>query len=388
MRILRVIATMKPESGGPCQGIRNSIPVLMELGIVNEVVCFDDADIDYSQDPFHIHAIGKAKGPYAYQPLLSSWLAENLGRFDVVIIHGLWLYNSYGTYRAWRKFQNKQLNSPKLYVMPHGMLDPYFQKAEGRRLKALRNLVFWKLIESKVINGVDGVLFTCEQELLLARQTFNPYCPQQELDVGYGVPAPPLYDDSTMKNGLEEQSLCIMPDNYILFLSRIHEKKGVDLLIKAYLKLHNKNVPDLVIAGPGLDTAFGIKMQRLASKSNHIHFTGMLTGDAKWGAFYGAEAFILPSHQENFGIAVAESLACSIPVIITKRVNIFKEIAKHNAGLVAENNEDSVFDQLKKWFLMSSSEKEVMKSNAFNCFQKEFTVQSHANRMISKISII
>jgi len=52
---------------------------------------------------------------------------------------------------------------------------------------------------------------------------------------------------------------------------------------------------------------------------------------------------------------------------------------------VAENNEDSVFDQLKKWFLMSSSEKEVMKSNAFNCFQKEFTVQSHANRMISKI---
>lgn len=243
MRILRVIATMKPESGGPCQGIRNSIPVLTEFGIVNEVVCFDDPDSDYSHDPFVIHAIGKAKGPYAYQPFLSSWLAENFTRFDVVIIHGLWLYNSYGTYRAWRKFQNNQLNGPKLYIMPHGMLDPYFQKAEGRRLKALRNLVFWKLIESNVVNGVDGVLFTCEQELLLARQTFNPYCPKKELDVGYGVPAPPLYDASLMKNGLKEQSLCDMPDNYILFLSRIHEKKGVDLLIKAYLKLHNKNVP-------------------------------------------------------------------------------------------------------------------------------------------------
>lgn len=386
MRILRVIQTMKPEYGGPCQGIRNSIPVLMELGVVNEVVCLDDPNSDYSRDPFVIHTIGKAKGPYAYHPRLSSWLAKNFARFDVVIIHGLWVYSSYGTYRAWRKFQNKQLNSPKLYVMPHGMLDPYFQKVEGRRLKAIRNLVFWKLIESKVVNGVDGVLFTCEQELLLAKETFTPYCPQQELDVGYGVPTPPRYDEGSMKMELDKQSLCDIPDNYLLFLSRIHEKKGIDLLIKAYLKLDIKNLPDLVIAGPGLDTAFGLKMQRLASKSNHIHFAGMLTGDAKWGAFYGAEAFILPSHQENFGIAVAESLACSIPVIITKRVNIFKEIAKHNAGLVAENNEDSVFDQLKKWFLMSSSEKQVMKSNAFNCFQKEFTVQSHANRMLSKIS--
>ena len=218
MRILRVITTMKPESGGPCQGIRNSVPALEVLGVWNEVVCFDDPKTKFS-DPFVIHAIGNAKGPYAYQPNLENWLLQNMERFDIIIIHGLWLYNSYGTYRAWRKFQNKHLNSPKLYVMPHGMLDPYFQKAEGRRLKALRNILFWKLIESKVVNGVDGVLFTCEQELLLAKETFTPYCPQKELDVGYGVPAPPIYDETSMKMELGKQSLCDIPDNYLLFLS-------------------------------------------------------------------------------------------------------------------------------------------------------------------------
>ena len=188
---------------------------------------------------------------------------------------------------------------PKLYLMPHGMLDPYFQRAKSRRLKAIRNWIFWKLIEGKVINGADGVLFTCKDELLLARETFDPYHPKAEINVGYGIQLPPLFEQDFRKSFLEK---CPELENkpYWLFLSRIHPKKGTDLLLKSYLKLKMKyiDIPALVIAGPGLDTPYGKELQHLA-KDSLIYFPGMLEGSTKWGAFYGCEAFILPSHQEN-----------------------------------------------------------------------------------------
>ena len=91
-----------------------------------------------------------------------------------------------------------------------------------------------------------------------------------------------------------------------------------------------------MIAGPGLDTAFGREMRQLAESlcpqpstltpQPAVFFPDMLTGDAKWGALYGCEAFVLPSHQENFGIAVVEALACGKPVLISNQVNIWREI--------------------------------------------------------------
>src|SRR5690554_4640847 len=173
MRILRVIASMDPSSGGPCQGIRNAIPALAELGVCNEVVCMDDPQAEFlDKDDFEIHALGPAKNAWAYSPKLIPWLKDNLNRFDVVIVHGLWLYPGYAVLKVYQSIQGK---APKLFVMPHGMLDPYFQKASSRKLKALRNWFYWKLIEKNLIQRADGVLFTCEQEMLLARETFRPY---------------------------------------------------------------------------------------------------------------------------------------------------------------------------------------------------------------------
>src|SRR5690606_8370043 len=108
--------------------------------------------------------------------------------------------------------------------------------------KALRNEIYWWLIEKKTVNQADGLLFTCQQELLLARETFKGYKPKQELNVGYGIQAPPAYTEKSTPPALTDKS-------YWLFLSRIHPKKGVDLLIHAYKKLclQYSSVPDLVI---------------------------------------------------------------------------------------------------------------------------------------------
>lgn len=375
MKILRLIASMNPKTGGPCQGIRNNIPAQEGLGVQSEIVCFDAPNAAFLlKETLKIHAIGPAKGPYAYCRNLENWLLENLLRFDVVIIHGLWLYNSYGTFRIWERFKKQNNKVPKLYVMPHGMLDPYFQKAKSRRLKAVRNWMFWKLIENKVIHGADGLLFTCEQEMLLARESFRPYFPKAEINIGYGVQLPPEPDANC---ALEFLMKChrVAGRPYLLFLSRIHPKKGVDDLIKAYKKIRKKiqNVPDLIIAGPGMDTKFGNTMRKLAGDDS-IHFPGMLVGPAKWGAFYGCDAFILPSHQENFGIAVVEALACKKAVLITNKVNIYREIKNAGGGLVVNDSLTGINNLLEKWIEMPEREKNKMGKKAGELYRSRFGI--------------
>jgi glycosyltransferase involved in cell wall biosynthesis len=396
MKILRVISNMDPAHGGPCQGIRNSIPELMKLGAINEVVSLDDPNASYlGKDNFSIHALGPAKGPWAYGEKLYPWLIENIVNYDVVIIHGLWLYHGFAVLKAIKKLRKQQTAKvPKFFVMPHGMLDPYFQKAEGRRLKAIRNWFFWKLIESNLVNKADGILFTCEQELQLARLPFRPYSPKSELNVGYGVPSPPPFEEE-MKRAFEEKALAVKGEPYILFLSRIHPKKGIDLLIDAFQKILFGNetkvesIPKLIIAGPGAETEFGKTLQEKVKActllSKKVIFTGMLVGDSKWGAFYGCKAFILPSHQENFGIAVAEALAAGKPVLISKQVNIWREIYAGGAGLVEEDSINGTISLLERFFSLSETEVAKMGDAATKVFEAHFAIAPAAHNMLKLI---
>jgi glycosyltransferase involved in cell wall biosynthesis len=379
---------MDPSYGGPCQGIRNIVPSLENLGIHNEVVSLDDPSASFlGTDAFPIHALGPPKGPWKYSSKLAPWITENLNRFDVVIIHGLWLYYSFATSRAVLN-SDKSEKRPKLFVMPHGMLDPYFQKAPDRKLKALRNWLYWKLIEGKVINTADAVFFTCEAELILAREPFSPYHPKSEVNVGYGIQSPPDYTQ-TMREAFLKKCPEVKDQPYILFLSRIHEKKGVDLLIKAYTKIAVEGTPKLVIAGPGLDSPYGTELQHLVSQSDakdSIFFPGMLSGDSKWGAFYGSEAFILPSHQENFGIAVVEALACGKPVLISNQVNIWREIEVAGGGIVADNTLLGTTQLLGRWERLSRDAKLSMGNQARSAFEKNFAIGPAARRIMEAIS--
>lgn len=387
MNILRVIPSMDPKQGGPCQGIRNSIPAQEKLGVYNEVLSFDDPSSEFlDKDHFKINAIGPAKGPYSYCSGLNTWLNKNLLRFDAVIIHGLWQYHSYGTYKAWKYFRKDNKKTPPVYVMPHGMLDPYFQKAKSRRLKAIRNWVFWKVVEGHVLNEVSGVLFTCKEELLLARETFRPYHPNAELNVGYGIQPPPAYKKEHRNSFLD---LCpeIEGKPYWLYLSRIHPKKGVDMLIRAYLKLLKKqpDIPALVIAGPGLETVYGNFLTKIGQHKK-IHFLGMLQGNAKWGAFYGCRAFILPSHQENFGIAVVEAMACKKPVLISDKVNIWREIRDGNGGLICEDTVEGTFKMLKEYDSLSELDQLELGENSHKIYQYNYEIEQAAAKMIESIN--
>lgn len=378
---------MHPNNGGPCQGIRNAIPYFQKEGITTEVVCMDDQNGNYPvTDDFTIYKVGIGKTSYQYQPELLKWLKNNILNYDFVIVHGLWQYHNYAVQKIIKLLKKQNQKVPKVIIMPHGMLDPYFQKATDRKWKALRNELVWLLIEKKCINQADAVFYTCEEEMRLAATTFKSYHPKNTFNVGYGIQKPPENEES-----LKEDFYKIYPEiknkKYLLFLSRIHEKKGVDLLINAYNELFYKikDLPDLVIAGP-TSSEYAQQMIKLASDNQKIHFSGMLTGNAKWGAFYNCAAYLLPSHQENFGIAIVEAMACKKPVLITKHVNIWKEIHEGGGGWgvdLEENNE--LKNTLLELIDHSDDNLEIKGLKAFKTYQNKFDIETCANKFIQTL---
>jgi glycosyltransferase involved in cell wall biosynthesis len=392
MKLLHVVASLDPRQGGVCQAVRTMIAGLAAQGVTNEVATLDAPDADWQAgvtDPFPAHALGPGRSAWGYSAQLIPWLTDNLGRFDKVILHGLWQYPGYALRRAGQRLHaQRPAAAPAVFVMPHGMLDPYFQKAEGRRIKALRNQLYWQLIEKAVVNDAAGLLFTCETERQLAHEPFPAYRPRQERIVSLGVAQPPVYTPA-MRQAFLEKCPAVADKPYLLFLSRIHEKKGVDLLLQAYSQLAAASpatVPALVVAGPGLDTPYGQQMQQAAAGVPTVFFPGMLSGDAKWGAFYGCDAFVLPSHQENFGIAVAEALACGKPVLISDQVNICQEIAAGQGGLVAPDTLAGTQQLLNTWVNLAPADQQGLGQHARQVYLDSFAVASATTKLLAALS--
>lgn len=396
VRLLHVTATLDPAKGGVSEAVKSFISIAEQYPIVNEVVTLDGPGSNFLQSEHtSVNSLGPSYGFLRHSRILLPWLIKNINRFDAVIVNGLWSYHSYAVWRAIEKLKKDKQKAPLMFVMPHGMLDPYFQRAKERWLKAIRNEFYWQLIERRVVNSADGLLFTCETELILARKTFRFYRPKKEYNVGYGIKKPPVFNID-MKTAFNQACPGLNGEPYILFLGRIDIKKGIDLLVKAYITLYkakkilNESLPKLVIAGPGLETDFFKKIMeeivQFPEISEQIILPGMLTGDAKWGAFYGCEAFILPSHQENFGIAVVEALACAKPVLITNQVNIWSEINRAEAGIIADDDLEGVEKLLKTWLTLSENKKNQMGVEALGAYQKYFTLSENAREMINVIS--
>ena len=173
---------------------------------------------------------------------------------------------------------------------------------------------------------------------------------------------------------------------YLLFLGRLHPKKGCDLLLRAFAAQAEK-LPDhhLVLAGPDPDR-LGPALRALAAVlgiADRVHWPGMLHGAAKWGAVHGCDAFVLPSHGENFGVAVAEALSCGRPVILTRKVNIAAEVAAAGAGLLCPDTEAGVADAIARFAALAPGEKAAMGTRARACFLDRFLATRVADRTLA-----
>jgi glycosyltransferase involved in cell wall biosynthesis len=120
--------------------------------------------------------------------------------------------------------------------------------------------------------------------------------------------------------------------------------------------------------------------------ADRITWTGMIAGEVKYGAYDAAEVFVLPSHQENFGIVVAEALACGTPVLISNKVNIWREVKQDGAGLVANDDLEGTQSLLHSWLTLSTSDKELMKERARSCFLNRFEIRKSTNSIIAAVT--
>ena len=377
MKILRLIRSLNPAGGGTVEGVLRLTPHLQALGISSTLASLDPPSAPWLKSSLaHTIALGTSGlGKYGYVHGLPEKILVLAQEHDAVIIEGIWQYHAFATWRALRGTRIPY------FVYTHGMLDPWFKRTYP--LKHLKKWTYWPWADYRVLRDASAVLFTTEQERVLARQSFWLYRAKERV-VGYGTSAPP--GDAEQQRELFLSRFPQLRDKQILlFLSRIHPKKGVDLLIEAFAAVASSDASlHLVIAGPD-QVGWQVQLQQRAAElgiSDRITWPGMLSGDLKWGAFRAAELFCLPSHQENFGIVVAESLACGLPVAIAEPVNISAEVEAAGAGIVHSDTLAGTTKALRRWLALGDSEKDQMKQRTTQLFRERFDFVSVARNLI------
>ncbi|MCA1379280.1 glycosyltransferase [Bradyrhizobium sp. BRP23] len=380
MRILHIIASADPKTGGVIEGVLQTSRIMSRFGAESEIVCFDTPGSDWLNNAdVTIHALGRLTSFYEYAPAAIPWFRKHLSSYDVVIVNGLWNYSALAASVALRA------RHVPYFVFPHGMMDPWFRKRYP--LKHRVKQLSWFFSEGPLLANANAVLFTTDEERRLARGEF--LCQKyRELVVGYGTTRP-SHIESLDGNNFRKRLPALGSRRFLLFLGRIHPKKGCDLLLSAFASISDEyREVDLVIAGPdqvGLQREL-MQMAEARGIADRIHWPGVLLGDAKWEAYRAADAFILPSHQENFGIVVAEALACDTPVLITNKVNIWREVQDSAAGLVDDDNEAGITRLLVRYLNLPSQEVHAMRSSARRCFDTHFDAVSVSRTLVDIVS--
>ncbi|QPF95204.1 glycosyltransferase [Bradyrhizobium commune] len=385
MRVLEIIASVDPRGGGAIEGLLRQAEARRAFATDTHIVSLDAPDDGWvGACPVPTFAVGsgmlsKPSGPlnwlwahYGYAPKFVPWLKSHVGNYDIVVVNGLWNYATFGARQVL-----PQSGIPYA-VFVHGMLDPW---ARGSLKHALKQAL-WPLCEGPLLANANAVLFTTEDEMRRARNTFWPYRASERI-VGYGTAD--IVGDPAHQVGAFRKSLPALGDrSFLLFLGRIHPKKGCDLLVTAFAGIATEHPElDLVVAGPD---QVGWRSQledqaRAAGIERRIHWPGAVFGDIKWGALRACDAFVLPSHQENFGVAVAEALAAGKPVLITDKVNIWREVKSDAAGLIATDDAAGVCDLLARFAALAEPEKDAMRKAARDCFLRRFEISIPAKRL-------
>ncbi len=375
MRILQLIRSAHPAGGGPREHLLRSSELLARKG--HEVVC---ATLDRFDAPWLVgHGIrmiglGRTEHGFGFSSGAFKKFCPLLQECDVLLVRGLWQFHIIVAAAVLRKIRRPY------FVFAHGMLDPWF--SYGSPMKHFKKMVFWRLVQHRFLQNAEALLFTTDEERVLARGVFHPWGLRERV-ISYGTLPPADEQASAQRHAFVQKYPKLGRRKFLLFLGRLHVKKGCESLIEAFGAFNCESCEDLVFAGSG-DAAYVEKLRARASQmscAHRIHFIGLLEGPEKWGALRSAEAFVLPSYQENFGIAVVEALACGVPVLISNRVNTHREIVADEAGFVDDPTTEGVLRLLRRFCALSAQEKSVMGAKATECFSKRYNLQKNIDEL-------
>jgi glycosyltransferase involved in cell wall biosynthesis len=228
-------------------------------------------------------------------------------------------------------------------------------------------------VAAPVLASAEAVLFTCEEERRLASISYRPVVGNRVV-IRYGT-SEPDFNPADYQGPLRSILEGLHDKQKVLFLGRIHPKKGCDLLIETAKRLVSRH-PSLhfVMAGPD-ETHWAGELKQLARQNqveNHFSWLGPVYGHGKWYLYSATDAMILPSHMENFGMTVGEALAVGQPVLLSNKVNIFPSIVRANAGFVDADTVDGTVNIVKQWLETPDAQRSVMKQSARTLYENEF----------------
>lgn len=334
MKVLHIIPSVSERSGGPAAAI---IPMCRSLQTqdVEVVLVTTNAGLSAAE----ISAVGEAsnyKGvetiffpskleSFKYSRPLSAWLSAHVRAFDLVHIHAVFNHACMAAARACRKF------GVPYVVRPLGTLDPWSMKQ-----KTFRKRLFWILAGKEMLQGAAAVHYTTQTE---KAETENLLALNHGKVIALGID-PNTVACSGNGDNLAQHFPSLSLNPYVLVLSRLHPKKGLEVLLDAFFSLLQQ--PKfarwrLVLAGDGPAGHVALLQRKVASSHypEKVLFTGWLDGERKEAVLSGASLLALPSHQENFGLCVMEALAHAVPVLLSPHVNLASEIEMANAGWIA-----------------------------------------------------
>jgi glycosyltransferase involved in cell wall biosynthesis len=356
VRILHVIPSISPARGGTSRAILDMVRALRDRGIDAEIATTNDDGDDlldvelgkstlYDRIPTYFFSRfsppQSALREFAFSGAFTAWLFQNIAKYDIIHVHALFSYTSTATMAIAR------LRGIPYITTPHGLLCEWSLQQSSKKKQA-----YLKLIERANLDRARSIHLTCQQERddVLALNFKSPtfILPLALTDIPAQIP--------DAANLLRQSLNCPTDEPIILFLSRLHYKKGLDYLIPALGKLRDRHFT-FVIAGNGTP-AYEAEIHALLVQSgigDRTRMVGFVEGDRKDLFIQGADLFALTSHSENFGISVLEALVVGTPVLITPGVGLATVVRDNDLGYVANLDVEAITEALDRFLSDSVS---------------------------------
>ena len=381
MKILHSVASLAPRHGGPTVAAFGMVRALRAEGIEAKIVSSDD-DVGGRLDvPLHqwiehegVPVLFLPRVPaqqhtlvgFTYTPGLKSWLKSNLSDFDFAHVHTVFSHPANVTMQVCRS------TATPYAVRPLGQLCRWSLQQRSW-LKKLQ----LSIITRRNLNGASFIHCTSAMEAEESAEAgFRSPCSV----LPHGIDLPPQLEHP--RSRLRDRLGIPADRKLVVFMSRVHPKKGIELLIAAVAQATTPF--DLLIAGAG-DEAYMQELKRLidnAGISQRVRWLGFLQGDDKWLLLQGADLFVLPSHSENFGIAVLEAIACGLPVVVSDQVALQSEVKSLSLGRVIPLQETALTSAMDE-LLAAPAECTEISARAIAAAEQQFSWRAAARRLIA-----
>jgi glycosyltransferase involved in cell wall biosynthesis len=369
MKILHLSKTIHPSAGGVAAVMVN-LAMMQARDGVSVVLASYDRDIEAiyhqywksgdSTDPAieFVSIANEDLKTFLFQSQ-KSILRACISDCDLMHVHGVW-----ETWLMFCAYAARRSNVPYV-ITPHGMLDPWSLSQKKTKKKIALKLGYKRFLDKAafihVLNEDEGNLLKPLNIRSSVRLVPN------------GVFLQDFDENSNTVDQSDKIRTCVNGDQYILFMSRIHYKKGIDLLIQGFNQVHEKDSNiHLVIAGP--DYGEQSKLESLVDQlglQDKVHFVGVLYGKAKIAALKHALCFCLTSRQEGFSIAILEALASKLPVVISGQCH-FDEVRQRSAGFVVTLEAGEIADALNR-IIENDKARRAMGISGYDIIKQKYT---------------